>query len=90
VAELMATQTAAGREGGLICLLCGKGAKLAQSMRTHLRDRHVNFGKYQYKCPACGNLYCSIQSIKVHMSRNHGGPRGLDYTQYQVPYNDEQ
>lgn len=64
-----------------VCHLCGKRYKLAQALRTHirqfheLRQREGGFGSLDAKqlpCPRCDRVFTSGVALQQHMSAKHG------------------
>jgi uncharacterized Zn-finger protein len=85
VSALLRSRVVAGKDGSYLCLVCQTSLATVSSMRTHLRDLHVNVGK-RFRCPVCGLLSSSATGLRLHMGRKHSKSnlRRLDYTQYEV------
>ncbi len=58
--------------GGVVCLLCGAHLKDGgrQNLKRHFRDMHL-FCDYRFRCPVCGKVYKSENSLRTHASMYH-------------------
>ena len=72
----MMSEFALPSEQGLVCLKCGSVVKNKGTMKTHMRDKHVN-AHLKYRCPVCQRVYGSRNSIANHLSTAHK-MRGID------------
>lgn len=68
-------------ENGFLCLICDKSIKWLHSIRTHLRDYHMNCGE-QYQCPECHIICMNRNKFRSH-AKKHKHVR-IDYDQCKV------
>lgn len=54
-------------DGGLQCLVCGKGGTVRQNMRNHI-ETHVG---EVVSCELCGKQFKTRNSLNVHKSTKH-------------------
>jgi hypothetical protein len=82
VDSLMLTKVAEQSDGALLCLICGSSI-MSKGMRRHMWNTHILAGS-RFVCPICHRVSASENGLRLHMSRNHGQPKGLNYSQFMV------
>ena len=55
------------REGTVTCSICKAKLSSTQSLRSHLRSKHLEESQQQFKCQQCNVACGGAYALKVHM-----------------------
>ena len=55
------------REGNVICSICKTKLSSTQSLRSHIRSKHLEESQQQFKCQQCNVACGGAYALKVHM-----------------------
>ena len=70
-------------DGGFLCLICWKSIKHSNTMRRHLREKHIVPSVY-YHCPPCDKFFFYKRTVKAHLDNKHKNWRGVNIETFAV------